>query len=88
MLPSGYSKHKGEASENSVSSLRRPRSAFWSDGHPDRRQRVPDFLNASSGFSSTFLTTVFWTCLSGLFMLAAISLGIIAEKLINKDSAA
>ena len=48
----------------------------------------PDFLNASSGFSSTFLTTVFWTCLSGLFMLAAISLGIIAEKLINKDSAA
>lgn len=49
---------------------------------------LPDFLGASSGFSSTFLTTVFWTCLSGLFMLAAISLGIITDKLLPKDSAA
>ena len=48
----------------------------------------PDFLAASSGFSGTFLTIVFWTCLSGLFMLATISLGIIADKVLHKDSAA
>ncbi len=41
---------------------------------------LPDFLNASSGFTSTFLTTVFWTCLSGLLMLAAIAFGTIADK--------
>jgi hypothetical protein len=48
----------------------------------------PDFLGPSSGFSSTFLTTAFWTCLPGLFMLCAISLGIIADKILPKDSAA
>jgi hypothetical protein len=48
----------------------------------------PDFLGASSGFSSTFLTTVFWTCLSGLFMLCAISLGIVADRILPGDSAA
>lgn len=40
----------------------------------------PAFLNASSGFSGTLLTTVFWVCLSGLLMLAAIALGIITNK--------
>jgi hypothetical protein len=49
---------------------------------------LPDFLGTSSGFSSTFMTTVFWTCLAGLFMLSAISLGIIADKILPGDSAA
>jgi hypothetical protein len=46
---------------------------------------VPSFLDASSGFSTTFLTTVFWTCVSGLFMLAALAYSILANARDNRD---
>ncbi len=38
----------------------------------------PAFLCASSGFSCVFLSSVFWTCLSGLMMLTSIALAIIS----------
>jgi hypothetical protein len=43
----------------------------------------PSFLLASSGFSNTLLTTVFWVCASGLMILTAIALAIIhvADKI-------
>ena len=41
---------------------------------------IPGFLDASSGFSSIFLTTLFWVFLSGLLMLAAIAFGVVADK--------
>ena len=37
---------------------------------------IPAFLCASSGFSCVFLTSVFWTCVSGLMMLSAIALAL------------
>jgi hypothetical protein len=43
----------------------------------------PSFLLASSGFSNTLLTTMFWVCVSGLMLLTAIALAIIqvADKI-------
>jgi hypothetical protein len=38
----------------------------------------PAFLNASSGFSAVFLTSIFWTCVSGLLLLSAIALALIS----------
>jgi hypothetical protein len=43
----------------------------------------PSFLMASSGFTNTLLTTMFWVCVSGLTILTAIALAIIhvADKI-------